>query len=55
MTKILARVLRWVAVELMMPLSNLPDERDDRLYGWSLGLLLRGQGFVSESGKSSKK
>ena len=51
MTKILARIVRFIAVELLMPLPNLPDERDDRLYGWSLGLLLR----VSEFGKTQAK
>ncbi len=51
MAKILARIVRFIAVELLMPLSNLPDERDDRLYGWGLGLLLR----VSEFGKTQAK
>jgi hypothetical protein len=50
MAKILASILRWGAVELMY-LSQLPDEMNDRAWGWSLGLLLR----VSESGKTQAK
>jgi hypothetical protein len=49
MAKILSRLMRFSAVELLT-VSHLFDWTDD-LWGWSLGLLLWGQGIVSDSGK----
>jgi len=51
MVKILARLMRKMAVELLMPLSDIPDEKNDHLWGLSVGLLLR----MSEFGKTQAK
>jgi hypothetical protein len=45
MTKILAYLARFIAFTLM-GLADIPDERNDHLWGWGLGLLLQGRGLM---------